>query len=176
MKLRNGFVSNSSSSSFIVIRYDLFNSVTLITYEQEKKLMDFGFVKTQVCCPVQFYFEDSRFFENDEPCIVAGVKIRNTEIKSATTNAYNLGYEVICNQDEVIFFLLKNKIPFKASLHYDEYTMVYKGKQTVKVLCNFGHMYGWLENELNINKTLQKYKKIRTINRKDLISGKKHYY
>ena len=41
-------------------------------------------------------------------------------------NEFRYGIDVTCNQDEVIYFLLKHKIPFTANCHYGHYSVIYK--------------------------------------------------
>ena len=59
MKTRNGFVSNSSSSSFVVEIRDSFakakdpNVEDYITPEEISKLLAFGFKYTHICSPIQ---------------------------------------------------------------------------------------------------------------------------
>jgi integrase len=54
MKIRKGFVSNSSSSSFIIERVNFGDSKKLlISKDVEKKIKKFGFEKTFACTPYQ---------------------------------------------------------------------------------------------------------------------------
>lgn len=132
MKIRSGFVSNSSSSSFIVRRtvpITLDNKVEL-TPEQDKALEKFGFRKTFAFTPEQVpAFHDTEEWKKEKQCL------RRKEYR----NRYNYGYEVTCNQDEVITFLIENKIPFLASCHYGHETIIYDPKtDKVYVGVNFG--------------------------------------
>ena len=128
MKIRMGFVSNSSSSSFIVSVFkDYFEkSDKIISENVEKRLIKFGFKKTSVINPEQYeqYKEDK-----------AMVYIAAEDL------TYNYGYSVICNQDEVISFLIKNRIPFTASEHYNHYKLFYKGGDTIYKIANFGEIF-----------------------------------
>lgn len=121
MKVRYGFISNSSSSSFTVPRqkerwvklpdgkssqtvYDL-----LLTEEQEHVLKNFG-----------FYKENRSFDEN----LVGYI------------------YDVSCNQDCVMKFLIDNKIPFTACCHYGQEHYFWDGKSENLIhLRNFGEEY-----------------------------------
>jgi len=109
MKIRNGFVSNSSSSSFLVKCHEWYpKSTVLLTKKEEELLQKFGFKKVscsfadQVACELYHDFKPKIRKEHD-----------------------NYGYDVSCNQDEVIFFLLKHNIPFEASIHYNHSNIVY---------------------------------------------------
>ena len=125
MKIRNGFVSNSSTSSFLVVRIDsIFNKPTkiFITKEEEKLLVKFGFKK--VYCYFSDQVEDELFS-----------KKKPLDIKEY----YNLGYYVGCNQDDVILFLLENNISFEATCHYGDEKVIYKsGEKYFIVVQNYG--------------------------------------
>ena len=134
MKIRNGFVSNSSSSSFVVrankSTYDKDGKfkcyVSTITDKQRKKLEKYGFYKTHSHCPQAVHWIED--------------KQKNEEVDKN----YNYGYCITCNQDDVTKFLLENKIPFIADIHYGHTTLIFNGK-TVKEAVNYGTimaMYG----------------------------------
>jgi len=98
MKTRNGFVSNSSSSSFIIINEGAFSP------EIVNLLSDFGFESK---CEIKEYEEWT--------------------------------LDVTCNQEDVIEFLIKNKISFEASVHYDHEIMMYNGiTDELRIAQNFG--------------------------------------
>ena len=108
MKIRNGFVSNSSSSSFVVKikEFDYTNNkmIVFLTEEEITLLENYGFKKTEQSYPS---------------------KIDVTGIKP-NSSGENLAYKVVCNQDEVISFLVENNIPFIASIHYGNSTIFFE--------------------------------------------------
>ena len=135
MKIRNGFVSNSSSSSFVVRRSEWKQKgiksveVSILTKEQDKALEKFGFRKTTGHSPHQV----PEFYDK------AAWKKESDYLEKEKKHAWNWGYEMICNQDEVMVFLIKNKIPFVASTNYGHESYLYVPK-TDSLYCgiNFG--------------------------------------
>jgi hypothetical protein len=114
MKIRNGFVSNSSSSSFIVRIKDgtMFKNNPTLKKDKVEKLKGYGFRYTAQNNP--YLLDDSLQSDN----------------VSAFSSEYNLymTYSVTCNQDDVIYFLLKNSIPFVSLCHYGDYIVSWDGK------------------------------------------------
>jgi len=106
MKIRNGFVSNSSSSSFIVEHKLLFDKKPRLTSQQIALLEDYGFFKIDHNYPSKL---EADCYGNPQHYV---------NLKQNFEYELNYGYYTFCNQDEVITWLLKNKIPFKAAINY----------------------------------------------------------
>lgn len=119
MKYRSGFVSNSSSSSFVVHAMDFWdkNHKRFITEKEEKLLLGWGFKKTFIS---HAPFITDEIFEKGH----ASEKIGGVEL-------YNYACYVSCNQDDVIYLLLKHNIPFEASCHYNHYHIIYRRDEQV---------------------------------------------
>ena len=133
MKIRNGFVSNSSSSSFIVkIKKDslddllLKSNEILINKTDIRKLEKYGFKKNDSDLEFSYYSFVTQ--------------------KNPNSDAKYLKYYVTCNQDDVLIFLLKNNIPFKAGCNYDtDYYEYKRSNDYILYAHNFGieiEMYG----------------------------------
>lgn len=129
MKIRYGFVPNSSSSSFIVRVWShlYLKKGRKLSKEMEQKLAKFGFKQTNMVNPDQFDYQDTQCNLKQDKLIP---KIN-----------YNYGYAVSCNQDDVIEFLVKHRIAFRASVHYGHYTYVYDGEETIYSFPNYGLIF-----------------------------------
>ncbi len=139
MKIRNGFVSNSSSSSFVVrVKDDDMFSIRgegwLAAGEDIIKLRNYGFKGCNLLSP----------FDKNDTMKRSGEEFKDYYI--------SMRYSVACNQDEVACFLVENNIPFKASVHYDnEYWSYRKDNDYILMAENFGitlAMYGEDRNDL----------------------------
>lgn len=146
MKVRRGFISNSSSSSFVVKLKDfVFREGSnecpierLLTKEQEKLLLDYGFKPTH----------------DNEGTIERLSKVRQNK------KGWNLGYYDICNQDDTTEFLIKHKIPFKGSHHYGHEAVIYNGKDLFVIPNEGNHVLTYEYDKLDKkeNRRYSKYK------------------
>lgn len=129
MKIRKGFVSNSSSSSFL-INYREWDGDILLTEEDVKLLLANGFHPTTKTGVSQVYYDenDIRFVKRED--------------------MLSLYKSVTCNQDDIIYFLLKNNISFSALCHYGtEWIFYTKNDKTFLKINDFGkykEIYGKL--------------------------------
>jgi len=117
MKVRNGFVSNSSSASFVVVvrefSWETKSCERKISVEQERKLLDFGF----------------QYTKGYPPYILRNPgEIVNSPEDFAEKDDISLCFDVICNEEEVAEVLFRNKIPFMAMIQNGEFLQVYDGK------------------------------------------------
>jgi len=147
MKIRNGFVSNSSSSSFFVVKKNSWDKKIYLTKKEEDILVKYGFQKVECFRADQV---DCELFHETKASIVKEQekekrqfekkygKLSKKDAESYKENC-NYGYSVTCNQDDVILFLLKNNITFEASCHYGDYTVIYKkNEKNFLTLQNYG--------------------------------------
>lgn len=170
MKRRQGFVSNSSASSFIVIRKDFMDKKIFLSKQDEKIIRKFGFKK------VSCYYADQ--VDYDFLCQERGEKI---------SKQYQYGYSVVCNQDDVIYFLLKNNISFEGICEYDHYHVFYqKNAKYFLRIQNYGQqasMSNWRDDKNYSNlfkkgfncKTDWRSEKIQKINVKKYLKEQKKW-
>ena len=113
MKTRTGYVSNSSSASFIVIlKDDAMEGMAAVTSEQEQVLFNYGFRY------VREYWKWA--LQNGSPTHTSRKSFKPDDHVSMT-------YDVSCNEDEVEDFLFKNHIPFVELFDYDTQVRHYDG-------------------------------------------------
>lgn len=127
MKIRTGFVSNSSASSFVVkIKnwLEVEKLRFLISKDKINLLEKFGFWKSTATIPSHVSWRDF----DDESLAKA----------KEGKDYWSYAYSVSCNEDEVLHFLVDNKIPFSALCHYDHYLVYYDGKNKIIVARNYG--------------------------------------
>lgn len=136
MKIRIGFVSNSSSSSFVVRLADGYAELlcdnkddkkkNILTDKQEDLVRSYGFLPSPFSYPSQVE-------------AVQGKQLGGSD-------SDNLFYYVECNQADVIEWLVSKRIPFKGAIHYGQETVLYDGESSyVTIIPNLGilaEMYG----------------------------------
>jgi hypothetical protein len=145
MKTRNGFVSNSSSASFVIplerVTHHGNNEITrevLLSQEEIDLLTNYGFWKS---CNRDPFRESSEYGYRCDDC--NGNKDKSVCSGKVFGDMY-LRYDISCNEDEPIHFLLEHDIPFYAEMDYSCQLMVYKkGMKKVLILQNEGIKYIW---------------------------------
>lgn len=114
MKTRSCFVSNSSSSSFLIDKRAITKSQLSFLEKRYAK-----------------YDIDANEYLSEEDSIVCGMKCIGHSIKEQIfDNSFNeneIKIDVGCNQDAVIYDLLSKKIPFIATIHYEYYILLFDG-------------------------------------------------
>ncbi len=160
MKVRNGFVSNSSSSSFVVKRADYNWSegstgyIFFLSKDEEEALEKEGFVRADCACPQQAYFEywaemnhmaEDKQARNEELASwnVSGLT-KVVEEADEEGNKVSFIRNVTCNEIEVIEFLVEKNISFYADLHYESCSMLFTADKKnpedgkITIASNFG--------------------------------------
>jgi hypothetical protein len=156
MKTRNGFVSNSSVSSFIVHHIVDFTSPKekkeLLNSETIDLLVKHGFRVTGTTNPSDLPLNSDSF--------IAPLK----DVETGEILILNYGLSVVCNQDDVLYFLLKNNISFIASCHYDEEVYLYqKDNDYVLRMMNFGVSIASFHYDESYDQIVSLYKDITPI-------------
>ena len=157
MKIRNGFVSNSSSSSFVVqvkeFSYLLKKPIYFIDKFQEDvlKCLGFNYVEEFPRNALMSLFKNTSFVKRES---------------SKENFPLCMKLDTLDDGDEILYELFKNHIPFYASQHYDEWFYVYDGKSDFyEVFPNYVFQYpfesvekrkNFVKDEVNFNV----YKKI----------------
>lgn len=161
MKVRIGFVSNSSSSTFLVmISRDVLSGKDkrfLLTKKEIGILKANGFKRTHMSNPhnLDYGREPEEYMEF----------VSNGEDYQPT----NMYKHVSCNQGDVADILFKHKIPFIASISYGHQTWVYeRGKPYFTVLQNLGLNYS-VYKELP---TFEAKEAIKRVKVKDYLEGR----
>ena len=150
MKIRAGFVSNSSTASFIIqmrpTEWDnLFHPddedyMAKVTLPKEKigLLKKCGFYETKEDNPLR-----------------KELGTQAVDKKVIDKDGEYLTFWISCNHDYVLQFLVANEIPFKAAVHYGHYTYSYDPKdKCVYRLQNFGLEY--MKNYKDLEKAMNK--------------------
>lgn len=187
MKMRFGFVSNSSSASFVVpleiVTHNNNNctSKLLLSQEEIDLLIGYGFWKS---CDRDPFSHGGEYGYKCEEC--EGNKNKNKDQEMCLGKIFGniyLRYDVSCNEGETIQFLLEHNIPFYAGMDYDGQLMVYKrDMEKTLILQNEGIRYIWgmMGNKSNkyfkhkkfdytcdYDQCLDNYKTIEYVNKKD---------
>ena len=114
MKRRTGYVSNSSSSSFVVVLKDIDSNISKVSDQQEKMLYGQGF----------------RYVRGNWRLVVeeyAGVERLADKTSFGKDEPLSMLYNVSCNEEDVMDFLMECRIPFVASTNYGTRTVHYDG-------------------------------------------------
>jgi hypothetical protein len=131
MKKRQGFVSNSSASSFIVPHIHYFTKYAKkgkLNKKEIDKLLKYGFKETGLIHPSHMDI----YHEGDD-----GWKVQVADDGRVISQSF--AHWVSCNEDEVIKFLVINDIGFIANGHYGHVTYLFhKGDKNVMVFRNYG--------------------------------------
>jgi hypothetical protein len=145
MKTRNGFISNSSSASFVIplekvthLGDNKTTRETLLSQEEIDLLIGYRFWKS---CNRDPFCHPSDWGYRCDHC--EGNKNKELCTSEVFGDMY-LRYDISCNEDEPIQFLLEHDIPFYAGMNYNGQLMVYKkGMKKVLILQNEGIKYIW---------------------------------
>ena len=137
MKFREGFVSNSSTASFIIPKSGVseegmkflrknFKNYTLddrhLIYPTDKDKRVYLGTGKRYFVMKKKSLEEQIFGEKDE--------------KEYGHHANEIRIDVTCNEDEVICDLFAHKIPFIATIHYEHFLLFFDGKKIKMIPTN----------------------------------------
>jgi hypothetical protein len=162
MKIRTGFVSNSSSASFVVpfkikhLKNNQREIINLLSSKEVKLLKRYGFFESCNRDPYSNMDVDEKWGFNCNKC---ESKNDQNSCSGKIFGDMYLRYNISCNENEPIDFLLKHNIPFYAGMDYDGQLMVYKrDSDKVLILQNEGIKYIWGMMNMNSKKYFKKKK------------------
>lgn len=169
MKLRSGFVSNSSTASFIVkTKSDdvdkLFHEeaeMVALAPEKIRLLKKCGFKYTNVYNPfMRALYVD--YMDGDK------------KAKTEEEETPFLFYWIDCNQEYIAQFLVANDIPFKAAVHYGHELYSYEqGDDYIYILYNYGIEYFQhpkeIVEEIKTSKKWRKFVPFEKIDKKEFL-------
>lgn len=166
MKVRNGFVSNSSSSSFVVeireLKYQDTGKKRRHKLPKGQKIDGKNYITVpdmqQVATPLfitkkqmnallkrGFKFGSHLYASRIEE----GIEVKDVKPELAT----HMYYSVSCNEADEVEFLVKNGIHFEAATHYGHYSVFYrKGEDKVWIARNLGRYLETYKNSLPLNR------------------------
>lgn len=133
MKFRQGYVSNSSSASFVVeVKKDFFHgNEMLLNKEQIELLENIGF-KYVSGYPINII--NSTSIEEEKECVSIGDINPNEPVCMI--------YWVLCNEEDVIDPCIEHHIPFYALINYDAWFYVYDGESDYyEIYPNYPQLY-----------------------------------
>ena len=141
MKKRSGFVSNSSSSSFVVVVFDYYGK-RVLSPEKEAILKEYGFAKVKTFSPL-------------------ALEMGPQPPKLGNAKEYNYAYSVTVNQCDIICFLLKHNISFEGSCHYGHQTVVYRDQDKYFLrIPNYGLEYSCYYAKGGLDTAMEEFKLI----------------
>lgn len=137
MKTRRGYVSNSSSSSFVVeVKKDLLLGNEMVISEEKIKVLEgLGF----------------RYVVGYPKELLKSNDVKNF-VSSGDINTYEpfcMYKFVVCNEEDIIKPCLENHIPFYALVNYDVWFYVYDGiNDFYEIFPNYLELYPYSESQV----------------------------